>query len=169
AAKTLFLLDEVARLGYLRILETARDAGRKYGISLTLIFQSIGQMREAYGGRDASSKWFESASWISFSAINDPETAEYLSKRCGDTTVEVDQTNRSSGMRGSSRSRSKQLNRRPLILPHEVMRMRADEQIVFTAGNPPLRCGRAIWFRRDDMKACVGTNRFHRSEGGDSG
>ncbi|RWO61967.1 MAG: Ti-type conjugative transfer system protein TraG [Mesorhizobium sp.] len=169
AAKTLFLLDEVARLGYLRILETARDAGRKYGISLTLIFQSIGQMREAYGGRDASSKWFESASWISFSAINDPETAEYLSKRCGDTTVEVDQTNRSSGMRGSSRSRSKQLNRRPLILPHEVMRMRADEQIVFTAGNPPLRCGRAIWFRRDDMRACVGTNRFHRSEGSDGG
>ncbi|MEI8703244.1 Ti-type conjugative transfer system protein TraG (plasmid) [Mesorhizobium mediterraneum] len=169
AGKTLFLLDEVARLSYLRILETARDAGRKYGISLTLIFQSIGQMREAYGGRDASSKWFESASWISFAAINDPETAEYLSKRCGDTTVEVDQTNRSSGMKGSSRSRSKQLNRRPLILPHEVMRMRADEQIVFTAGNPPLRCGRAIWFRRDDMKACVGTNRFHRSEGGDSG
>ncbi|RWI01188.1 Ti-type conjugative transfer system protein TraG [Mesorhizobium sp.] len=169
AAKTLFLLDEVARLGYLRILETARDAGRKYGISLTLIFQSIGQMREAYGGREAASKWFESASWISFAAINDPETAEYLSKRCGDTTVEVDQINRSSGMKGSSRSRSKQLNRRPLILPHEVMRMRADEQIVFTAGNPPLRCGRAIWFRRDDMRACVGTNRFHRSEGDDSG
>ncbi len=102
-----------------------------------MIFQSLGQMREAYGGRDATSKWFESASWISFSAINDPDTADYISKRCGDTTVEVDQTNRSSGMKGSSRSRSKQLNRRPLILPHEVLRMRADEQIVFTAGNAP--------------------------------
>ncbi|MGR9244148.1 Ti-type conjugative transfer system protein TraG (plasmid) [Rhizobium leguminosarum] len=162
AGRTLFLLDEVARLGYLRILETARDAGRKYGISLALIFQSIGQMREAYGGRDASSKWFESASWISFAAINDPETAEYISKRCGDTTVEVDQTNRSSGMKGSSRSRSKQLTRRPLILPHEVLRMRGDEQVVFTAGNPPLRCGRAIWFRRKDMSASVGENRFHK-------
>jgi len=162
AGRTLFLLDEVARLGYLRILETARDAGRKYGISLALIFQSIGQMREAYGGRDASSKWFESASWISFAAINDPETAEYISKRCGDTTVEVDQTNRSSGMKGSSRSRSKQLTRRPLILPHEVLRMRGDEQIVFTAGNAPLRCGRAIWFRRKDMSASVGESRFHR-------
>lgn len=158
--RTLFLLDEVARLGYLRILETARDAGRKYGITLTMIFQSLGQMREAYGGRDATSKWFESASWISFSAINDPDTADYISKRCGDTTVEVDQTNRSSGMKGSSRSLSKQLSRRPLILPHEVLRMRADEQIVFTSGNPPLRCGRAIWFRRDDMSACVGENRF---------
>ena len=159
--RTLFLLDEVARLGYLRILETARDAGRKYGIMLTLIFQSIGQMREAYGGHDATSKWFESASWISFSAINDPDTADYISKRCGDTTVEVDQTNRSSGMRGSSRARSKQLSSRRLILPHEVMRMRLDEQIVFTAGNAPLRCGRAIWFRREDMKACVNGNRFH--------
>ncbi len=164
AGRTLFLLDEVARLGFLRILETARDAGRKYGISLTLIFQSIGQMREAYGGRDASSKWFESASWISFAAINDPETADYLSRRCGETTIEVDQVSRTSQSRGSSRSRSKQLSRRPLILPYEIMQMRGDEQIVFTSGNPPLRCGRAIWFRRSDMTACVGENRFHTKQ-----
>ena len=158
--RTLFLLDEVARLGYLRILETARDAGRKYGITLLLLFQSIGQMREAYGGRDAASKWFESASWISFAAVNDPETADYISRRCGETTVEVDQLSQSAQMSGSSRTRSKQLTRRALILPHEVLRMRADEQIVFTAGNPPLRCGRAIWFRRADMRDSVGQNRF---------
>lgn len=162
--RTLFLLDEVARLGYLRILETARDAGRKYGISLVLLFQSIGQMREAYGGRDATSKWFESASWVSFAAINDPETADYISRRCGNTTVEVDQLSRSSQMSGTSRTRSKQLAARPLILSEEVLRMRGDEQIIFTAGNAPLRCGRAIWFRRNDMKAVVGRNRFHRQE-----
>jgi type IV secretion system protein VirD4 len=160
AGRTLFLLDEVARLGFMRILETARDAGRKYGISLLMLFQSIGQMREAYGGRDASSKWFESASWISFAAINDLETAEYISKRCGDTTVEVGQTSTSSRMTGTSRTRSKQLARRPLLLAHEVMQMRTDEQIVFTAGNPPLRCGRAIYFRRKEMTAIVGSNRF---------
>ncbi|CAM3864965.1 Ti-type conjugative transfer system protein TraG (plasmid) [Agrobacterium radiobacter] len=159
--RALFLLDEVARLGYMRILETARDAGRKYGITLTMIYQSLGQMRETYGGRDATSKWFESASWISFAAINDPETADYISKRCGMTTVEVDQVSRSFQAKGSSRTRSKQLAARALIQPHEVLRMRADEQIVFTAGNAPLRCGRALWFRRDDMKACVGENRFH--------
>ena len=158
--RALFLLDEVARLGFMRILETARDAGRKYGITLLLLFQSIGQMRETWGGRDAASKWFESASWISFAAVNDPETADYISKRCGATTVEIDQVSRSSQSSGSSRTRSKQLASRPLIQPHEVLRMRADEQIVFTAGNAPLRCGRAIWFRRGDMKSCVGTNRF---------
>lgn len=162
--RTLFLLDEVARLGYLRILETARDAGRKYGISLVLLFQSIGQMREAYGGRDASSKWFESASWVSFAAINDPDTAEYISRRCGNTTVEVDQISRSTQTSGASRTRSRQLAPRPLILPEEVLRMRADEQIVFTAGNAPLRCGRAIWFRRADMKSMLDRNRFHHEE-----
>jgi type IV secretion system protein VirD4 len=160
--RALFLLDEVARLGYMRILETARDAGRKYGITLTMIYQSIGQLRETYGGRDASSKWFESASWISFAAINDPETAEYISRRCGTTTVEIDQVSRSFQSRGSSRTRSKQLASRPLIQPHEVLRMRADEQIVFTAGNAPLRCGRAIWFRRQDMKATVEESQFHQ-------
>ncbi len=156
----LFLLDEVARLGYMRILETARDAGRKYGITLTMIYQSIGQMRETYGGRDAASKWFESASWISFAAINDPETADYISRRCGTTTVEINQESRSFQPRGSSRTRSKQLASRPLIQPHEVLQMRTDEQIVFTAGNAPLRCGRAMWFRRQDMRACVNENRF---------
>lgn len=158
--RALFLLDEVARLGYMRVLETARDAGRKYGITLTMIYQSIGQLRETYGGRDASSKWFESVSWISFAAINDPETADYISRRCGTTTVEIDQVSRSFQSRGSSRTRSKQLASRQLIQPHEVLRMRADEQIVFTAGNAPLRCGRAIWFRRSDMKSCVGESRF---------
>jgi type IV secretion system protein VirD4 len=155
--RVLFLLDEAARLGHMRVLETARDAGRKYGITLLMIYQSIGQLRETYGGRDASSKWFESASWISFAAINDPETAEYISRRCGMTTVEVDQTSRSFQARGSARTRSKQLAARPLILPHEVLLMRTDEQIVFTAGNPPLRCGRAIWFRRSDMQNCLAT------------
>lgn len=158
--RTLFLLDEVSRLGFMRVLETARDAGRKYGITLMMIYQSIGQMRETYGGRDAASKWFESASWISFAAINDPETADYISRRCGMTTVEIDQVSRGFQSRGSSRTRSKQLAARPLIQSHEVLRMRADEQIIFTAGNPPLRCGRAIWFRRADMKNCVAENRF---------
>ncbi|MFG1404402.1 type IV secretory system conjugative DNA transfer family protein, partial [Xanthobacter sediminis] len=163
--RALFLLDEVARLGFMRILETARDAGRKYGITLILLFQSIGQMRGTRGGRDAASKWFESTSWISFAAVNDPETADYISRRCGATSVEIDQISSSSQSSGSSRTRSKQLGSWPLIQPHEVLRMRADEQIVFTAGNAPLRCGRAIWFRRDDMKACVRVNRFKPEKG----
>ncbi len=156
----LFLLDEAARLGYMRILETARDAGRKYGISLLMLFQSLGQMREAFGGRDATSKWFESASWVSFAAINDPDTARYISERCGMTTIEVDQVSRSSRGGQISRNRSRQLSQRPLIQPHEVLQMRSDEQIVLTSGNEPLRCGRAMFFRRKEMTEKVEKSRF---------
>ncbi len=150
--RCLFLLDEAARLGTMRILETARDVGRKYQISLILLFQSLGQIRQAYGGQDAISKWFESASWLSFAAINDLETARFLSDRCGTTTVETDQISRSYQSSSSGRTKSKQLSSRPLILPHEVTQMRKDEQIILTAGNPPLRCGRAIYFRRKAMR-----------------
>jgi len=117
-------------------------------------------MREAYGGRDATSKWFESASWASFAVINDPETADYTSRRCSNTTAEVDQLNRSTAMSGSSQTRSRQLAARLLILPEEVLRMRGDERIVFTAAMRHY-CGRAIWFRPEDMRSVASANRFH--------
>jgi type IV secretion system protein VirD4 len=47
--RILFLLDEVARLGDMSILETGRDAGRKYGVNLCLLYQSLGQMRGSFG------------------------------------------------------------------------------------------------------------------------
>lgn len=47
--RVLFLLDEAARLGRMKVLETARDAGRKYGITLQLQYQSTGQLEEQWG------------------------------------------------------------------------------------------------------------------------
>lgn len=46
--RVLFLLDEVARLGTMRMIEDARDLGRKYGITLQLLYQR-GAAREAMG------------------------------------------------------------------------------------------------------------------------
>ena len=47
--RILYLLDEAARLGPMKILETARDAGRKYGITLQLLYQSVGQLERQWG------------------------------------------------------------------------------------------------------------------------
>jgi type IV secretion system protein VirD4 len=44
-----FLLDEVFRLKYMAALETARDAGRKYGITLVMLYQSLGQLERQFG------------------------------------------------------------------------------------------------------------------------
>ena len=49
--RVVFLLDEVARLGYMSSLARARDAGRKYGITLVMLYQSEGQLREQWGDR----------------------------------------------------------------------------------------------------------------------
>ena len=163
AGRILFLLDEVARLGYMGILETARDTGRKYGINLCLLYQSLGQLSQNWGhpGRQA---WFDAAYLRLFSHIQDYEAADFLSKACGEFTALGDSfttgTGSSSGSdyrsHSSHSSTSQQQLARRLIKPEEILQgMRYDEQIVLIQNAPPLRCGRAIYFRRPEMVAHV--------------
>ncbi len=164
-----FILDEAARLGNMSLLEVARDAGRKYGIVLVMVYQALGQLRQQWGDKDAVSAWFESTSWQSFSAVTDGETAKMLSERCGYFTQEVvsfsQQARTGKGSGGVSVSASTSLHKRALIMPDEIINtMRRDEQILCVPGIEPIRCGRAIYFRRDDMKKLVGENRFFLRE-----
>ncbi|BCM87651.1 type IV secretory system conjugative DNA transfer family protein [Methylobacterium indicum] len=164
-----FILDEAARLGNMGLLEVARDAGRKYGIVLVMVYQALGQLRQQWGDKDAVSAWFESTSWQSFSAVTDVETAKALSERCGYFTQEVvsysQQARTGKGSGGVSLSASTSLHKRALIMPDEIINtMRRDEQILCVPGVEPIRCGRAIYFRREDMKKLVGDNRFFLRE-----
>jgi type IV secretion system protein VirD4 len=64
----------------------------------------------------------------------------------------------SAGRDYSSHSRhqssSQQQVARRLIKPEEILqRLRVDEQIVLIQNAAPLRCGRAIYFRRPEMVA----------------
>ena len=163
AGRILFLLDEVARLGYMGILETARDTGRKYGINLCLLYQSLGQLTQSWGhqGRQA---WFDSAYLRLFSHIQDYEAADFLSRACGEFTALGDSVTEGSGSssswehssRSTHSSTSRQQVARRLIKPEEIMQgLRYDEQIVLIQNAPPLRCGRAIYFRRPEMLARV--------------
>lgn len=159
--RTLFLLDEAFLIGCMGILQTARDAGRKYGITLLMIYQSIGQLVDTWGPQGKPA-WFESTAFRIFAAIADPKTAEELSMMCGEYTVETMTRTKSNIMsKRASNSRNYSDQKRRLILPHEILQeMRSDEQLVFVQGRRPLRCGRAIYFRRPDMLSKVGENRF---------
>ncbi|WP_175868945.1 Ti-type conjugative transfer system protein TraG [Bartonella gabonensis] len=158
--RVLFVLDEVDLLGYMNILEEARDRGRKYGTSLMLFYQSSGQLVNHFGEVGARS-WFESCSFVSYAAIKDLQTAKDISERCGQMTVEVAGTNKSRGLSLGKSSYNINYQQRALILPHEVIQeMRQDEQIILMQGHPPLRCGRAIYFRRKEMLAAAAKNRF---------
>ncbi|MGK6316878.1 Ti-type conjugative transfer system protein TraG [Neorhizobium sp. DT-125] len=166
ARRALFMLDEVDLLGYMRVLEEARDRGRKYGISLMLMYQSVGQL-EKHFGRDGAMSWIDGCAFASYAAIKALETARNVSAQCGEMTVEVEGRSRNVGWStsnsGTRKSESLSYQRRPLIMPHEITQtMRKDEQIIIVQGHGPLRCGRAIYFRRKDMAEAADANRFVR-------
>ncbi|ENN85569.1 TraG conjugal transfer protein [Rhizobium freirei PRF 81] len=162
--RALFMLDEVDLLGYMRVLEEARDRGRKYGISMMLMYQSFGQL-ERHFGKDGATSWIDGCAFASYAAIKALDTARNVSAQCGEMTVEVKGSSRNIGWdtknSASRKSESVNFQRRPLIMPHEITQsMRKDEQIIIVQGHSPIRCGRAIYFRRRDMNAAAKTNRF---------
>jgi type IV secretion system protein VirD4 len=171
--RILFLLDEAARLGRMKALETARDTGRKYGVSLHMLFQSVGQMAEAWG-RDGTRAWIDAAAWVGYAAIRAGGAGKDLSEQLGSHGVlawsEGDNQGRHKpgGLALGSRSRGRNVNvheiHRSLITAAEMQQdLRDDEIIIVPASGPPIRCSRAIYFRRPEMVAQVTTSRFATS------
>ena len=171
--RVLFLLDEVARLGFMSMIETARDAGRKYGITMLLLYQSLGQLVRQWGVEGKRS-WYDSSAWRLFATIQDPDTARELSAMCGEygvvsTSAGDTEGNQSRGAMGASSSTGKSENRsemkRALIKPEELMQdAQTDEAFVIIGNSSPLRCGRAIFFRRPEWDGLVADNRFHQKD-----
>ncbi|MEJ5021190.1 Ti-type conjugative transfer system protein TraG [Ochrobactrum vermis] len=162
--RVLFMLDEVDLLGYMQALEEARDRGRKYGISMMLMYQSVGQL-ERHFGKDGAVSWIDGCAFASYAAIKALDTARNVSAQCGEMTVEVKGSSRNIGwdIKGNASRKSENVNfqRRALIMPHEITQsMRKDEQIIIVQGHGPIRCGRAIYFRRKEMDGFAAVNRF---------
>ncbi len=170
--RVLFLLDEAARLGSMKILETARDAGRKYGITLDLIYQSTGQLVDQWG-EQGKRAWYDAVSYRCYAAVQDIDTATELENSFGTYGVMASSEGTNTGSSGKgfetgNRSRGSNISYheigRPLIRKAELMRdVRDDEMFVLARGMAPLRCGRAIYFRRPELVAQVAENRFHKS------
>jgi type IV secretion system protein VirD4 len=154
----LLLLYEVARLGYMSVLETALDAGRKYGVNLCLLYSCWASC--AGFGEAGQRAWFDSAFLKCVASIQDLKTAEMLSRACGEFTALGDSftegSGSSSGRDYNSRSRHQSSSRQQvagrLIKPAEIVqRLHDDEQIVLIRNAAPLQCGRAIYFQRPEI------------------
>ena len=161
--RILFLLDEVARIGRMGILETARDAGRKYGITMQLLYQSVGQIEQQWG-RDGKRAWYDGVSHRTFAAVSDPETAKELEETFGTygvmATSEGSNTG-TSGKRGANESFHE--ISRPLIRRDELLNdCRTDEAFLIMRG-ARIRCGRAISFRRPEMVSRLRPSGFQKA------
>lgn len=171
SGRILYLLDEAKQLGYMKILETARDAGRKYGITMQLLYQSTGQIVDQWG-EQGKRAWYDGVSYRCYAAVQDLDTATELENSCGTYGViasseGVNRGTSGKGFETGNRSRGSTTNSheisRPLIRKAELMHdCRDDEMFVLIRGAPPLRCGRPIYFRRSEMTARVAANRFFK-------
>ena len=167
--RVLFMLDEAVSIGKMKAIETARDQGRKYGVTLMLVYQAIGQLKDTWGV-NAPSSWAESCTYRIFAGLNDQATASEVAKAIGSFTVDSKIENKTSSSsnkhlgnitHSAGTNKQQQLQKRDLIMPHEILSdMRLDEQIIFVTGRPPIRCGRPIYFRRPEMVEVVKENRF---------
>ncbi|MDL2226468.1 type IV secretory system conjugative DNA transfer family protein [Deltaproteobacteria bacterium OttesenSCG-928-M10] len=158
--RLLLMLDEFTSLGKLAIVERGIAYMAGYGCKGYFIVQDTKQLNQAYGADNAIMANCHIR--IAY-APNLPETAEYLSKMAGTTTV-VDKKisiSGGGGKGGKSRSTSISETSRPLLTPDECMRLPGlsknaagqpvpGDMLIFTAGNPPIY-GRQILYFADPV------------------
>jgi lysozyme family protein len=116
------------------------------------------QPHQRHAGRQGRNAWFDSVSWRMYAAVQNTDTAKSVSDAAGGHSVLAESEGNNTGSQGKpleagSRSKGTSMNRhemaRALIRSDELMQdMRGDEAFVFARGSKPLRCGRAIYFRR---------------------
>ena len=83
-----FFLDELADLPRVENLTRLLPEGRKFGASVTLTFQAIGQMHRRYG-RDSAEAVLGCCNTKLYLQIIDRETREWASCNIGDVEVEI--------------------------------------------------------------------------------
>lgn len=161
--RLLMMLDEFPSLGKMDVVQTALAYCAGYGIKCYLITQDLAQLQEKYGKNEAitSNCHIQNAY-----APNKVETAEYLSKQTGDTTVIEKNINESdSGFLGKKTySKSIQYTKRSLMTPDEVLRLRGADKhnglitrpgdmLIFVAGYPAIKGIQPLYFREPVWQA----------------
>lgn len=87
----LMVLDEFASLGKMRQIEDAAGQIAGFGVKLWPILQDLGQLKALYSERWET--FMGNAGVLQFFGNNDLTTLEWISRRCGRTSIETTRTN----------------------------------------------------------------------------
>jgi type IV secretion system protein VirD4 len=148
--KVHFILDEAASLGKMDAISDALDKFRGYGVRLQFYYQSVGQLKTCWP--DGQDQTLLSNVTQVFFAVNDNETAKYVSERLGKETIIVKSGGTNSGRSRSWQETGKdgsssrnygsndnwQQSGRELLKPEEVMALDQRDCITFTPGMRPI-------------------------------
>ncbi len=168
--RMLLLLDEFPALGKLEILQESLAFIAGYGLKAYLICQDINQLKSKETGYGPDETITSNCHVQNAFPPNRVETAEYLSKQTGQTTVikeQVTTSGKRAGFFHGQVSRTTQEVQRPLLTPDECQRMKGpikdsdDDQkivepgdmVVYVAGNPAIYGRQTLYFQDDTFIA----------------
>lgn len=157
--RLLMMLDEFPSLGKLDIMQESLAFVAGYGIKCYLITQDLSQLKNDYGQNESitSNCHIQNAY-----PPNRMDTADYLSKMTGTTTIVKTAITKSGKGLVKSDSVTMQEVQRPLLTPDECMRLKgavkngkgeiteAGDMLVFVAGFPAIY-GRQILYFQDPV------------------
>jgi type IV secretion system protein VirD4 len=132
--RTLFLIDEMPALGHLGPLEDAFGLVRGYNVQIAGICQDLAQLKALYNERWES--FLANAGVVQGFAPNDLTTADWMSRRAGQTTLIASNTSENVSPATGQRNEGTSWNQisRALYLPHQLMGFAEGTGLLWVAG-----------------------------------
>lgn len=140
-----FIMDEFCNIGKLLDFKKTISVVRGYGINCQIVVQSIAQLSDRYPIKE----WEEivgNCDTQLFLGCNDLMTSEYISKRCGNITIQLTNSMAPQTQLFSPITRevtgyrqTKANNTRPLMYPEEVLQLDNKECLLLIRGQKPLK------------------------------
>jgi type IV secretion system protein VirD4 len=147
--QVLLLLDEFYTLGGMSPLASKIAISAGYGFRMAIVLQNISQLDETYG-KAMRETLVAGAALKLFVAINDNETAKYVSDALGTFTAMHTTKMMGAGLSQSRVSLGHMAS--PLRRPQELTRMPTDTSILLVANARPFEIGKLYFFRDRRMR-----------------
>ncbi len=168
AERILFMIDEFQNLD--RMEPVLRDYAlvRGYGATFWLVVQDIPKLKGVYPNEWET--FFDNRSVLQAFGTSGPQTAEYLSKLLGETTILTESESRNQGY-SSGKSSSTQRGTgetisekgRRLLTPDEIINLPPDQQLLFVRGVRPILGRRLNYLEDPEFTGLAEDNPQHAS------
>lgn len=150
----LFLMDEFPTLGKMEQFKSGIAYFRGYRVRLFLIIQDTQQLKGIYEEAGMNSFLSNATYRITFAA-NNYDTADLISKLCGNTTVDSVSHSKPKffDLNPATRTMNVSKVQRALLLPQEVIQLPKDEQIILIESFPPIKSKKIKYFQDKEFTA----------------
>lgn len=141
----LLVLDEFVRMGRMEQILNIANVAAGQGIEALFVTQDTGQVERAFGREDARSIFGSCITKRVFN-INDIETAEWVVRHLGDSTVYSQQI-REGKTPGEGRDFSYSEQRQKLMTADQILNMDPDEVLLLIGNKKPLQARQNLYYQ----------------------